>query len=38
MEFKLKPPLQKRGVGRQRKNRIPSCVELEGNKAKGKGK
>jgi hypothetical protein len=38
MEFKLKPPLQKRGVGRQRKNRIPSCVEQKGNKAKGKGK
>jgi hypothetical protein len=38
MEFKLKPPLQKRRVGRQRKNRIPSCVEQKGNKAKGKGK
>lgn len=31
--FKLLPPLcKKRGVGRQRKNRIPSCLE------KGKGK
>jgi hypothetical protein len=35
MEFKLKPPLQKIGVGRQRNNRIPSCVEQKGNKAKG---
>uniref|UniRef100_K4AL77 Uncharacterized protein n=1 Tax=Setaria italica TaxID=4555 RepID=K4AL77_SETIT len=38
LEFKLRPPLQKRAVGRQRKNRIPSCLGNKGNKAKSKGK
>jgi hypothetical protein len=35
--FKLLPPLTKRAVGRQRKNRIPSCLEFKGNKPRGKG-
>ncbi|XP_062195323.1 uncharacterized protein LOC133898658 [Phragmites australis] len=34
--FMLMPPLQRRYVGRQKKNRIPSC--LEKGKIKGKGK
>jgi hypothetical protein len=35
--FKLLPPLTKRDVGRQRKNRIPSCLEFKGNKPRTKG-
>jgi len=35
--FKVLPPLSKREVGRQRKNRYPSCLEDKGNKPKGKG-
>ncbi|WVZ92109.1 hypothetical protein U9M48_038198 [Paspalum notatum var. saurae] len=36
--FKLLPPLSKRPVGRQRKNRIPGCLEDKGNKPRTKGK
>lgn len=35
--FKLRPPLAKRPVGRQRKNRIPSCLESKGSKPWTKG-
>jgi len=35
--FKLRPPLAKRPVGRQRKNRIPSCLESKGSKPRTKG-
>ena len=35
--FKLLPPLSKRPVGRQRKNRFPSFMEDKGNKPRGKG-
>jgi len=35
--FKVLPPLSKREVGRQRKNRYPSCLEDKGNKPRGKG-
>ncbi|CAO2142805.1 unnamed protein product, partial [Urochloa humidicola] len=37
LDFTLRPPLQKRPVGRQRKNRIPGCMEFKGNR-KSKGK
>ncbi|WVZ73413.1 hypothetical protein U9M48_021722 [Paspalum notatum var. saurae] len=35
--FRVLPPLTKRGVGRQRKNRIPGCLENKGNKPRTKG-
>ena len=35
--YKLLPPLAKRAVGRQRKNRIPWCLESKGDKSKTKG-
>ena len=35
--YKLLPPLAKRAVGRQRKNRIPGCLESKGDKSKTKG-
>ncbi|KAF0890803.1 hypothetical protein E2562_004288 [Oryza meyeriana var. granulata] len=36
--FKLLPPLAKRDVGRQRKNRIVGCLEKGGGKPKTKGR
>ncbi|CAO2204399.1 unnamed protein product [Urochloa humidicola] len=38
--FKVLPPLKTRSVGRQRKNRIPGCLEYKGdkgNKSRSKG-
>ncbi|WVZ87975.1 hypothetical protein U9M48_034546 [Paspalum notatum var. saurae] len=35
--FKVMPPLATRPVGRQRKNRIPGCLENKGNKPRSKG-
>ncbi|CAN6302334.1 unnamed protein product [Urochloa humidicola] len=37
LDYKLLAPLTKREVGRQKKNRIPGCLENKGNKPKGKG-
>ncbi|KAF0909239.1 hypothetical protein E2562_032951 [Oryza meyeriana var. granulata] len=36
--FKLLPPLTKRDVGRQRKNRIVGCLEKGGGKPRTKGR
>ena len=35
--FKVMPPLDKRDVGRQWKNRKPSSLENKGSKPRGKG-
>ncbi|KAL1554824.1 hypothetical protein AAHA92_15339 [Salvia divinorum] len=35
--YKVLPPLKKRASGRQRKNRIPGCLEGKGNKSRTKG-
>ncbi|KAF0923183.1 hypothetical protein E2562_003394 [Oryza meyeriana var. granulata] len=36
--IKLLPPLTKRDIGRQRKNRIIGCLEKEGGKSRTKGR
>ncbi|XP_041995668.1 uncharacterized protein LOC121745779 [Salvia splendens] len=35
--FKVLPPLKKKAPGRQRKHRIPGCLEGKGNKSRTKG-